>query len=99
MTSLRVRIIFTKIFEKYLAKSQANKIIFNKHLKRILEGKLRKGETTLPKKNLGRNLVFFKGRIEEGNISDRFLIILYVSKDNVIPVFIADKNSKLGRNI
>jgi hypothetical protein len=99
MELLKARVYFTPKFEKYLSKSSADKPTFKKHLKRVLEGKIRKGETLLPKKNLGKNLKFFKGRVEEGNNSNRFLIVLYVSKNNVVPIFIADKKERMGKNI
>lgn len=96
---LRVELIFSKKFEKNLKKVKTTKTLLKKNIKRILEGLFRRGETLLPKKDLGGSLIFFKGRIEEKEIAERFLATIYINNLSVIPVFIADKKSKLGKNI
>ena len=99
---LKVKLIITELFrKKFLGKGSASEDLLKENIKRLLEGKFRKGETFLPKKDLGKNLIFLKGRIEEKKprIADRFLVLIHTDNIYVVPVFLAKKTSNLGRNI
>ena len=94
--------VFSEPFQKLLDGVSSTEDVFLKHLKRILEGKRRAGESLLPNKPLGkemRSLVLLKGKVMDGPTNDRFVVVLYIQNTNVIPAFIAKKLSKRGYNV
>lgn len=71
---------------------------FEDNVIRIFEGKHRRGETLLPNRGLD-NYCVLKGRISSKNKEFRFVTIIQRNELYVLPILIAAKNTRVGKNV
>ncbi len=100
MANIKITILFTSKFQEFCKKF--NSILtqdqIEKKIQSFLEGTRTKWEVTLPNGE-NKGVVFFKLKCENKTFSERWVGCLLTKEFNVIPVFFANKQTRIWDNV